>query len=120
MIRLRPKDIEKIATILQIPQFAVEKMAGMNLIQENHAVDLLIVNDWKRMKRNNRNRYPLKFLIKALEREYQVSDTKVEAAIYNKRKSIYICRECGKRITKTESVRNDGVCDDCVIDSIEV
>ena len=40
MIKLRNKDIEKLSTILQIPQYAIEKMAVMNLIHEAIAIDI--------------------------------------------------------------------------------
>lgn len=45
MIRLREKDIEKLSIILELPQYAVEKMAAMNLIYDALAVDMLMVYD---------------------------------------------------------------------------
>ena len=47
MIRLREKDIEKLSIILQLPQYTIEKMAAMNLINDSLAVDMLMVYDWK-------------------------------------------------------------------------
>lgn len=118
MIRLREKDIEKLSIILQLPQFAVEKMAAMNLINDALAVDMLVIYDWKRLKKNKK--YTVKQILQALMDEYQVSRTKVQAAVYGKRKHTYSCQQCGKRITKSESVRNDGLCDMCVSKSIEL
>lgn len=118
MIRLRDKDIEKLSTILQIPQYAVEKMAAMNLIHDPLAVDMLMVHDWHKLKRSRK--YSVKQILKAIMDEYQVSKTKVQAAVYGKRKRIYSCEQCGKRIVKTESERNEGLCDDCVSKSIEL
>lgn len=40
MIRLRNKEIEKLAALLQLPQFAVEKMASLGLINEAIAIDM--------------------------------------------------------------------------------
>ena len=34
MIRLREKDIEKLSIILELPQYAVEKMAARNLMRD--------------------------------------------------------------------------------------
>lgn len=118
MIRLRDKDIEKLAIILDLPKFAIEKMAAMNLVHEGIAVDTLIAYDWKRLKKNKR--YRVRQIIQALANEYQVSKTKVEAAMYNKRKCIYSCQQCGKRITKAASVKNNGLCEECVVKSIVI
>ena len=118
MIRLREKDIEKLSIILELPQYAVEKMAAMNLIYDALAVDLLMVYDWKKLKRSKK--YTVKQILQALMDEYQVSKTKVQAAVYGKRKRTYSCQQCGKRITKSESDRNEGLCDLCVSKSIEL
>lgn len=118
MIKLREKEIEKLSIILQIPLFNVEKMASMGLIYEPNAIDLLVVHDWKKLKRDNK--YTVKQIIQALMDEYQISRTKVQSAVYGKRKHTYSCNQCGKRITKSESVRNNGICDKCVSKTIEL
>lgn len=118
MIKLRNKDTEKLSTILQIPQYAVEKMAAMNLIHEAIAIDMLIVHDWRKLKRHGQ--YTVKQILQAVMSEYQVSKSKVQAAVYGKRKHTYSCLQCGKRIVKSESERNDGLCDDCISKSIEL
>ena len=53
MIKLREKDLEKLSDILQIPYAAIEKMSVMNLINDGLAIDLLIIHDWKTLKRSN-------------------------------------------------------------------
>lgn len=118
MIRLREKDIEKLSIILELPQYAIEKMAAMNMINDALAVDMLVVYDWKKLKRDKK--YTVKQILQALMDEYQVSKTKVQAAVYGKRKRTYSCQLCGKRITKSESVRNEGICDACVSKTIEL
>lgn len=118
MIRLREKDIEKLAIILQLPQYTIEKMAAMNLINDSLAVDMLMIYDWKKLK--NTKKYTVKQILQAIMDEYQVSKTKVQAAVYGKRKRTYSCQQCGKRITKSESTRNSGICDACVSKSIEL
>lgn len=118
MIRLREKDIEKLSIILQLPQYTIEKMAAMNLINDSLAVDMLMVYDWKKLRSSKR--YTVKQILQAIMDEYQVSKTKVQAAVYGKRKRTYSCQQCGKRILKSESVRNSGICDACVSKSIEL
>lgn len=118
MIKLRDKDIEKLSGILQIPSYAVEKMSSMNLINDGLAVDMLIVHDWKSVRRSRKHRSTL--IIAALANEYQVSETKVKTAVYGKRKNVYSCDSCGRRIArKAEYIRNNGLCDVCVTKTIE-
>lgn len=118
MIKLRDKDIEKLSGILQIPSYAIEKMSSMNLINDGLAIDMLITHDWKSVKRGRKYRSTL--IIAALANEYQVSETKVKTAIYGKRKHIYSCSRCGRRVKKGEYVRNDTLCDACVTQTIEL
>lgn len=73
MIRLREKDIEKLSIILQLPQYTIEKMAAMNLINDSLAVDMLMVYDWKKLK--NTKKYTVKQILQAIMDEYQVSKT---------------------------------------------
>ena len=116
MIKLREKDIEKLAILLELPQYAVEKMATMQLIDEKAAVNRLIAYDWKKLKA--RRKFSTRHIVQALEDEYQVGKGKVLGAVYEKRKCVYSCVKCGKRITKAESLRNKGICDRCVSKSI--
>lgn len=118
MIRLREKEIEKLSIILQLPQHNLEKVASMGLINEPVAIDMLVVYDWKKLKRDGK--YTVKQIIQALMDEYQISRSKVQSAVYGKRKHTYSCQKCGKRITKSESVRNNGICDMCVSKSIQL
>ena len=84
MIKLRAKDLEKLSEILQIPYFILEKMASMNMINDALAVDTLILHDWRALKRSKK--YSVRQIVPALVKEYQVSKSKVESAIYNERK----------------------------------
>lgn len=118
MIKLREKDLEKLSDILQIPYAATEKMSSMNLINDGLAIDLLIIHDWKTLKRSKK--YSVKQILPAIMNEYQVSKSKVEAAIYGKRKRVYSCSQCGRRISKSEFARNEGLCDMCISQTIKL
>ena len=81
---------------------------------------LFMVKEKKEIKIKNTKKYTVKQILQAIMDEYQVSKTKVQAAVYGKRKRTYSCQQCGKRITKSESTRNSGICDACVSKSIEL
>lgn len=116
--KLREKDIEKLSVILQYPTEMVKKLESMNMLDTMEARNLLILTDWKALKRARK--YKTFQIIEALVNEYQVSKSKVESIIYAKKKSQYWCSKCQKRIPKGEFQRNDGLCDRCVVQSIKL
>ena len=117
-IKFREKDINKLSGIIQVPIEILAKLQSMSLIDEIDARNLLIITDWRKLKRSKK--YNTTQIIGALSNEYQVSDTTIESVIYAKRKLLYWCKSCEKRIPKGEFQRNSGICDKCVIESIEL
>jgi formylmethanofuran dehydrogenase subunit E len=117
-IRLREKDVNKLSTILRYPAETLQELAAKNLLDDTEARNLLILTDWRMLKKNKE--YTTIQIVEALVNEYQVSKTKVETVIYAKKKSQYWCKECGKRIPKSEYRKNDGICDRCVALSIKL
>lgn len=116
--KLRDKDINKLSSVLQYPSEMVQKLESMNLLDTTEARNFLILADWKALKRERK--YKTFQIIEALVNEYQVSKSKVEFIIYAKKKSQYWCEKCQKRVSKSEFIRNNGVCDKCLIQSIEL
>lgn len=116
--KLRDKDINKLSGILQYPTEMIQKIVSMNLLDTIEARNLLILTDWRTLKRSKK--YKTFQIIEALVNEYQVSSSKVESIIYAKKQSQYWCKQCQKRIPKGEFQRNNGICDKCVIQSIEL
>lgn len=117
-IRLREKDVNKLSTILQYPTEALQELAAKNLLDDTEVRNLLILSDWRQLKRSKK--YTTSQITDALINEYQVSKSKVESIIYSKKKSQYWCKECEKRIPKSEHLRNNGICDKCVALSIKL
>ena len=117
-IKLREKDINKLSRIIDMPIEILVKLHSMSLIDEIDARNLLIISDWKKLKQSKK--YNTSQIIAALSNEYQVSDTTIESVIYAKKKLLYWCKKCEKRISKGEFQRNNGICDKCVVNSIEL
>lgn len=118
MIRLRPKDIERLAIITDGSVDYLTKLASMSLIDHSYAVDQLIKYSYKKLK--SEKRYTPAQMIEALMREYGASKSKVQNAIYNKRSSEHYCSECMKKIPVSEYKRNDGLCDSCFAKHIQI
>lgn len=118
MIRLRQKDIERLAIITDGSVDYLTKLVSMGLIDHNYAIDQLIKYSYKKLKATRR--YTPAQMIEALMREYGASKSKVQNAIYNKRASEHYCSECMKKIPASMSRRNDGLCDSCLAKQIQI
>lgn len=119
-IKLRDKDLNKLSGITQISVETLKKLESMNLLDEIEVRNLLILTDWRKLKLKQDKKYTTAQIVGAIVNEYQVSTSKVENIIYEKKKSMYWCKLCEKRISKGEYQRNDGVCDKCVTQSIKL
>lgn len=119
MIRsqLRDKEVEKLAEIIGSPLETIYKLDSMGLINVSQAIDALILNDWKGLRRTQ---YPTKQIVKALSEFYDCSTGKVEGAIYNKKKPVFYCKECKTIVPKAVYNKNDGLCDCCMNNKIKL
>jgi len=111
MIRLRQKDIERLAIITDGSVDYLTKLVSMSL-------DLLIKYSYKKLK--SEKRYTPGQMIEALMREYGASKSKVQNAIYNKRSSEHYCSECMRKIPAPVYKRNNGLCDSCFAKHIQI
>lgn len=116
--KLRDKDINKLSGVLQCSTEIIQKLESMNMLDTIEARNALILADWRVLKRDKK--YRTFQIVEALANEYQVSKSKVEYIIYSKKESQYWCNKCQKRISKSEYQRNSGICDKCIIQSIEL
>lgn len=74
MIRLRQKDIERLAIITDGSVDYLTKLVSMSLIDHSYAVDQLIKYSYKKLK--SEKRYTPAQMIEALMREYGASKSK--------------------------------------------
>ena len=96
----------------------VQKLISLGLISETRALDVLILYDFRRIKR--RKLYTVAQIIEALIEKYKVSKYRVEKIIYHKKQKRYFCDKCAKEITNRERRRGNGKCDHCVALEIEI
>jgi hypothetical protein len=117
MIKLRPKDIEKLSGIIKIPIADLARMSAMHILNEGAIIDLLIRYDFRKTRKNKN--YTAGQITFALMDEYKVSSGKVDMAVHAKTNKRCYCDKCGLKVRKPEYIRNKGVCDKCVAKSIE-
>lgn len=118
MIRLQESEIQKLASITELTPMQIQKLLAMGLVDENRALDALVLYDFKRIKR--RKQYKVGQIIEAVMEKYKVPRSRVERIIYNKKRKRYYCDKCSKEIPSREKKRGNGKCDHCVALEIEI
>lgn len=112
MIKLQESEIQKLSAITEIEPIQLHKLLTMGLIDENRALDQLILHDFRRIKR--RKQYKVSQIIEAVIEKYKVPRSRVERVIYAKKVKKHYCDKCSKEITNRERKRGNGKCDHCV------
>lgn len=112
MIQLQEAELQKLSAITELSTVDLNKLLVIGLIDENRALELLILYDFRRIKR--RHIYKVNQIIEAMMEKYKVNRYRVEKAIYSKKKKRYYCECCSKEISKREKTRGNGKCRHCV------
>ncbi len=118
MIRLKESDFEKLAEVTGVSQFDLQKLYSMQLLNDSVALDLLIKQDFKRLR--HKDKFRAAHIIARLSEHYAVSEEKVRNAAYCKAKRYYYCEQCDRRIAKRVYTRNNGLCDKCAAAAIKL
>lgn len=118
MIKLQESEIQKLSAIIELTPMQIQKLLTMGLIDESRALDVLILYDFRRIKR--RKQYKVGQIIEAVVEKYKVPRSRVERVIYAKKVKRYYCDKCSKEITNRERKRGNGKCDHCVALEIEI
>lgn len=122
---LRAKDIQKAASLLEIPQEQLQHLNGLKLLNTTYIRSLLMRADFERLtnglhcleRDNKKYRYPE--VVNALAREYGISPKAVSAILHGNDEQVYFCSKCGVRITKQGAQNRGGLCSNCYADALE-
>ena len=117
MIQLTDTELFKLSTALDVPYETLQKLYSMQMLHEPTVFNVLIKDDYKRIK--NMAKYKPGQIMLAIANKYDVTIERVRNAIYSKHRRWYYCTEC-KRISHREYMRGDSRCESCVAKSIEV
>lgn len=121
---LRPKDIKKTASLLELSIEELEKFNALRLLNVTYIRSLLMRADFEQLtnglhyleKCDNKYRYPE--VVKALAREYNISPKAVAAVLHGKNEKIFFCTRCGKRISQQAYRDRSGLCADCYAEEL--
>ena len=123
---LRPKDIKKASSLLEISECDLMKFNALKLLNTSYIRALLIRADFEKLtnglhyleSHDKRYRYPE--VIKALAREYGIGPKAVSAILHGKDEKIFFCTRCGVRITAQGYRDRGGLCSNCYADTMEI
>jgi len=109
---------QKVSDIIQIPLSYVLQLRDKGLLHEKAVRDLLIKNDY--IKLTKTKKLTKNQILEKLAGIYNVDKRKVQAVATTKYKSLYYCSKCGSQVSKQEHIRNDGICDKCFSQLINI
>lgn len=119
MIKLRENDIKKLSYLTKISEHDLNTLSSLGLLDDINVIDMLIYNDYQHIKR--KKVVPAKALIiQSLAAEYDLSASRIENAMYKKKKKVYFCSVCGKTMPQSKYKKNNKVCNKCLSKNIKI
>lgn len=123
---LRPKDLEKASDMFGIDRALLERLNAQRLLNATYIRNLLIRADYERLtsglhwlEHQDKN-YRFPEVLKALQREYNISKPNLNKILHGKNESVVFCNRCGIRITKQCYNRTNGLCSNCFAETLEL
>lgn len=109
-------EYNKLSIVTGIPAVELQKLDALGLIVNAVAVRLVLQYEY-RLQQKNTKVLP-KLIIQAIANKYDMPTAKVRKYLFARERPVYYCYRCHKEISNLERKRNDGLCDQCVIDDI--
>lgn len=123
---LRPKDLEKASDLFGIEISLLERLNAQRLLNATYIRNLLIRADYERLTsglhwlEHQDKKYNFPEVLRALGREYNLSQQNLKDILHGKNESLLFCNRCGKRIGKSQYNRTKGFCSNCFSDMLEL
>lgn len=109
-------EYNKLSTVTGVPAIDLQKLDALGLLVNSVAVKLVFEYEY-RLQQKKTKVLP-KLIIQAIANKYGMSVEKVRKYLFARERPVYYCSRCHKEISNLERKRNDGLCDQCVIDDI--
>lgn len=123
---LRQRDLEKASDLFGIELAMMERLNSQRLLNATYIRNLLIRADYERLTsglhwlEHQDKKYNFPEVLKALQREYNVSKSNLSQILHGRNESLVFCSKCGVRITKKCYERTNGLCSNCFADTLEL
>lgn len=111
-------EYNKLSALTGIPAFNLQKIDALGLLDNEVAVRMVLEQEYRNQRKTNK--VLPKLIIQAIANKYGLPTYKVRRYLFARECPIYYCAKCHKQITRLEYKRNEGLCDSCVVDSINL
>lgn len=109
-------EYNKLSTITGVPAIELQKLDALGLLVNSVAVKLVFEYEYRLQKKQTK--VLPKLIIQAIANKYGITTEKVRRLLFAKERPIYYCSKCQKEISKLERKRNNGLCNQCVVENI--
>ena len=109
-------EYQKLSTITGIAMMDLQKLDAQGLLANEVAVKLVFEYEYQLQQKENK--VLPKLVIRAIARKYGLPVARVKKYLFAKESPIYYCEKCRQESASLEFRRNNGICDQCVVESI--
>ena len=109
-------EYNKLSTITGVPAIELQKLDALGLLVNSVAVKLVFEYEYRLQKKQTK--VLPKLIIQAIANKYGITTEKVRRFLFAKERPIYYCSKCQKEISNLERKRNNGLCNQCVVENI--
>lgn len=123
---LRPKDIAKASDLFGVDAAVLERLNAQKLLNATYIRGLLMRADYERLTsglhwlEQNNTKYMYPEVMRAIQREYNVSKDTLLGVLKGKNSSMHFCSNCGARVAASVAERTGGLCSICYADNMDI
>lgn len=124
---LTQQQIEKFCDIMGVDQANVEQLNALRCLNTEYIRDILIQHDYHELTKGIeylqtlKKSYNYSEIKKALAKAYKMPENEINASIQGKNNgTMHFCTKCGKRITGKQNQRTNGLCSECLVDTLDL
>jgi hypothetical protein len=111
------EEYNKLSAVVGVSTMDLQKLDAMGLLVNEVAVRIVFEYEYKLQRKN---KVLPRLIMQAIANKYGMPVIKVKKYLYERERPVFYCSKCNKEITKSERRKNDGLCDQCVIDNIQL
>lgn len=108
-------EYNKLSMLTGITVVDIQKLDALGLLENKVAVRMVLEHEYRTHKKLSKT--TPRNIIQAIANKYGLSVKKVRSILFIRERPIYYCSKCRKEISNLERKRNDGICDQCVVDN---
>lgn len=111
-------EYNKLSTLTGVPVMDLQKLDAMGLLVNAVAVKLVFEYEYKLQRKTNK--VLPKLIIQAIANKYGLTTEKVRRYMFARERPVFYCSKCQQETSKAVYIRNEGLCDKCLVENIKL